>query len=146
MEKIAFEFNNEILLQFEHKDIVEKLLWHKEAGHTIVIASGGFDVYLQYYAAHYNIEKVVSTELLFVDGKFVEIKEECLGSIKINKLKNVISWEEYDWANSYSYSDSQTDLPLLYIVGNGYIVCNGQDVSWKKEEWQIIDVSKKILR
>ncbi len=142
-ENIASEFNNEVLLKLEHKSIVEKLQWHQKCGHTVVIASGGFDTYLQYYAKSYTIDYIVSTELIFNEGKFIGVGEECLGEKKINSLKSILTWKEYDWANSYSYSDSKSDLPLLSLVGNAFVVYNKQDISWRKENWNVIDVSKE---
>lgn len=143
IESIAFEFNNEILLRNEHISIVEKLQWHQKCGHTVVIASGGFDTYLQYYAKSYAIDYIVSTELIFSEGKFTGIGEECLGDKKINSLKSILVWEEYDWENSYSYTDSKSDVPLLSLVGNAFVIYNKQDIRWKKEEWKVIDVSKE---
>jgi HAD superfamily hydrolase (TIGR01490 family) len=143
MEQIAFKFNHAVLLKHEHKKIIEKLQWHQKIGHTVVIASGGFDIYLQYYAQTYNIDKIVSTELLFHEGRFAGINEECLGLKKIKYLKNILVWDDYDWEHSYAYTDSKSDIPLLSIVGNGFIIYNKQDISWIKEEWQVIDVSKK---
>ncbi|MBS1537290.1 MAG: HAD-IB family hydrolase [Bacteroidetes bacterium] len=142
METIAFDFNNEILLKREHKNVVERLHWHQKLGHTIIILSGGFDIYLQYYAQTYNIEKVVSTALLFENDNFLGIDEECLGAKKITKLKKILFWEDVDWEHSYSYSDSKSDIPLLSLTGNSFVIHNKQDISWMKHEWKIINVSK----
>jgi phosphoserine phosphatase len=42
----------------------------------------------------------------------------CYGEGKVEAMKNLASWNGYDLAQSYAYSDSASDLPMLDVVGH----------------------------
>ena len=51
-----------------------------------------------------------------LDGPF------CYGEGKVEAMKNLASWNGYDLAQSYAYSDSASDLPMLDVVGHPVVV------------------------
>jgi HAD superfamily hydrolase (TIGR01490 family) len=51
-----------------------------------------------------------------LDGPF------CYGEGKVEAMKNLASWNGYDLAQSYAYSDSASDLPMLNVVGHPVVV------------------------
>lgn len=142
MQQIVKDYvENEVILK-ENKKIVDRLKWHKEKGHIIAIVSGGFSEYIKYYAKIYDVDYVIATDL--------EIKNEvytgridgidCMGINKIEKLKNILNLNEFDLEKSYAYSDHISDIPLLCLVGNSYVVNFGQDIKWAKlMGYRIID-------
>jgi HAD superfamily hydrolase (TIGR01490 family) len=129
---IAKDYVENELIAKENKKVVKQLLWHKKQGHIVVIVSGGFNEYINYYAKKYDVDHVIATELEISNGKFTgKISGiDCMGINKIEKLKNSISLNEYDLENSYAYSDHISDIPLLSLVGNGVGVDFGQDTRW----------------
>jgi phosphoserine phosphatase len=61
----------------------------------------------------------------------------------INKavaIKNLASKNNYDLENSFAYSDSVNDLPLLVSVGNPYIVNPNKQlkVIATKNQWPVL--------
>ena len=50
--------------------------------------------------------------------------KNCKGEEKVNRLKEVLTKEkiEVDFFKSYMFSDSLSDLPLLDLVGNSYLI------------------------
>jgi len=134
MEEIVKEYVDNELIPKENKLIVDKLLWHKEQNHTIAIVSGGFSEYIKYYAKKYGINYVIATDLEVKYGVYTGRIEgiDCMGINKIEKLRQVINIEDYDLKNSYAYSDHISDIPLLSLVGNPYVVNFGQDIKWAK--------------
>lgn len=129
---IAQEYVQNELFPKENKKIVEKMLWHKEQGHTIAIVSGGFSEYIKEYATKYDIEYVIATDLEFIDSKATGRIDgiDCMGINKIEKLKSIIDLDKYDLSSSFAYSDHISDIPLLSFVGNGTVVDFGQDIKW----------------
>lgn len=105
---------------------------HRSKGDFIVILSGGYDVYLNLLKQYLGADLVVATKIKFrnalcegtIDGL------DCTGSNKIVLLKQALNLERFDLSQSFSYSDSESDLPLLNLVGNGTIVSRQANVSW----------------
>jgi len=143
MNKIVKDYVENELLPKENKVIVERLKWHKNQGHTIVIVSGGFSEYIKYYAKKYDIEYVVATDLEVVDGVYTgKINGiDCMGINKIKKLRSSLNIEEYCLKDSYAYSDHISDIPLLSFVGNGVVIDFGQDIEWANlMNYEVINV------
>lgn len=147
LSTIAQEYVKNELLPKENKTIVEKMLWHKEQGHTIVIASGGFSEYIKEYAKIYDIKYVIATDLEIVNNKATGRIDgiDCMGINKIKKIKSIIDLDKYDLSKSFAYSDHISDIPLLSFVGNGIVVNFGQDIEWAKlMNYKVISIEKNI--
>jgi phosphoserine phosphatase len=56
LEKFSKEFFKSVVQKRLHTVVIEKMMEHKKQGHIIIIASGGFENYLKYFANEYNIE------------------------------------------------------------------------------------------
>ena len=143
MQEIVKDYVENELIPRENKKIVERLIWHKNNGHIVVIVSGGFSEYIKYYAKIYNINYVIATNLEVKNGKYTgRIKGiDCMGINKIKKLREMLDLNEFDLKKSYAYSDHISDIPLLCLVGNPYVVNFGQDIEWAKlMNYKIINV------
>ncbi|MFN8361773.1 MAG: HAD-IB family hydrolase [Candidatus Kapaibacterium sp.] len=142
MERLSYEFTQQVLLNKEHPKVTQRLQWHNDNGHTIVLLSGGFEAYLKYYASIYNIKYVIGTPFLYDSQDYFQgIGQECLGVLKVEKLAQCVSLNDFDLQNSYAYSDAESDIPMFKLVGNCYVIKNKQDVSWKETSWNLIDIS-----
>jgi HAD superfamily hydrolase (TIGR01490 family) len=51
-----------------------------------------------------------------LDGPF------CYGAGKVEAMEAIAAWNDYDLAQSYAYSDSASDLPMLEAVGHPVVV------------------------
>lgn len=104
-------------------ETMELLLSYQAQGYRIMIASGGYDVYIQEFAKDYNICKtdVLSTKLQFVNNKFTGKFDglDCMSQTKVEVLNSIIN---KDSTFIIAYSDSITDLPLLTWADEGYAV------------------------
>lgn len=134
VENLAKNYVNDILKPNENKNIIEKMLWHKNQGHCVIIVSGGFSVYIDEFAKLYNIDKIIATNLEVIDDKFSGKIDgiDCMGINKVKKLKESINLDEFDLVNSFVYSDSLSDIPLFSLVGNPVVVNFGQNLDWAK--------------
>lgn len=52
------------------------------------------------------------------------VGENCKGEEKVRRLKEYLQEHniEVDYKNSYMFSDSLSDKPLLDLVGNAYLI------------------------
>jgi len=100
-------------------------------GYRVVIVSGGYDLYIKYFAEEYGILKkdVICTSFKFRNGictGFFEGKD-CLFTEKVKRLNQ--SMKDYQ-NNSVAYSDSKSDIPFLSWATNGFVVRERIKPSW----------------
>lgn len=105
---------------------------HKENGDLVVIASGGFDIYIELFLVG-KVDIVLATKLLFKDGVFSGGIDgaECLGEEKVKRIRDVLSPNDFDSISIYS--DSETDLPIFLLGHNRVVVSKGKKKHWVKK-------------
>ncbi|MBX1466890.1 HAD-IB family phosphatase, partial [Campylobacter jejuni] len=59
-EEIAQEFVYTDVMANLNQNVMDRLFWHQDEGHTIVIVSGGLTIYIKEFARIYNIENIVA--------------------------------------------------------------------------------------
>nr|WP_307990863.1 HAD family hydrolase [uncultured Niameybacter sp.] len=92
---------------------LEKIKWHKEKGHVVVIISASFETWIKPWANKNGIEEVICTQYEVVNNQITgNIKgKNCHGIEKVNRLiEKYPKKEEYIL---YAYGDSKGDLDLL---------------------------------
>jgi putative phosphoserine phosphatase/1-acylglycerol-3-phosphate O-acyltransferase len=92
---------------------------HQEAGHTVAIISSATRYQIAPFARDLGIEHVMCTELEVEDGVFTGeiIRPVCYGEGKAIAARGIAQREGLDLEQSYFYTDSDEDLPLLEAVG-----------------------------
>lgn len=98
---------------------------HRQAGHTVVLATGSTCYAARPVARMLGIEHVLSTELE-VDAATRAFTGRasalCFGHHKVTLAESWAERHGVDLAHSYFYSDSFNDLPLLQRVGTAIAV------------------------
>lgn len=97
----------------------ELIRFHQSAGHDVIIISASASQLVRPIAAELGVDKVVATELEIVDGRFTgEILTYLKGEAKADAMRGLAQEHGYDMSESFAYSDSSTDIPMLELVGN----------------------------
>lgn len=124
------------------KSILADIIKYKNSGYKLVLVSGGFDVYLNELFNDLKFDVIICSELQFICDKFTGkiINKECLGQEKVRRLKKKIDLKKIDFNNSVFYSDHASDLPMFNLFKNNFLVCTGQDILWKKQDYNLIYV------
>ena len=97
------------------KKAIEKISWHKEKGHIVVVVSASIDLWLRPWCQENDI-KLIST-MLETDNKIITgktYKNNCYGPEKVKRIR-----EEYDLADYsyiYAYGNSRGDYEMLDIA------------------------------
>ena len=93
---------------------------HQEAGHTVAIISSATRYQAAPMARELDIEHVLCTELDVKDGIFTGdvVHPTCWGEGKAEAGRRLADRFDLDLDQSWFYTDSDDDLPLLEIVGN----------------------------
>ncbi len=95
-------------------------------------------------ARHLGIEHVLCTRPSIRDGKFdgTHVRPACFGEGKVHWAELFAREREVDLAQSFFYTDSYSDLPMLERVGLARVVNpdtrlrrHAQRVGWSMEIW-----------
>lgn len=134
IQAFSKEFVYTKILPNINKNIIEKVFWHQDQEHQVVIVSGGLEVYISEFAKIYGIEKVVAIELEIFENKFTGNINgiHTMQERKLYKLIQKINLYKYNLKESYAYSDCSSDIPMLSLVGNPNVVETTKDLTWAK--------------
>jgi HAD superfamily hydrolase (TIGR01490 family) len=98
---------------------MEKIAWHKEQGHKIVIVSASIECWLKPWCDKNNLD-LIATKLQIKDGivtgKF--LTQNCYGIEKANRVQEQYNLDDYD--HIYAYGDSRGDKELLELADESF--------------------------
>lgn len=92
---------------------------HRRKGHTVAIVSAATPYQAYPLANDFGISHVLCTRLQVRHGKLTGklVKPACYGEGKAIHARRLAAEQHFDLEQSYFYTDSDEDLPLLEIVG-----------------------------
>jgi HAD superfamily hydrolase (TIGR01490 family) len=118
---------------------------HRAEGHVLAILSTSPTYVTRPLGEALGIEEVVSTQFEVEDGQFTGrlVGPACVGKGKVHWAEALGERREVDLAQSWFYTDSYTDLPMLERVGNRVVVNPDPRLrraakrrGWPVENWQ----------
>ena len=126
--------------------ILERLNWHRQQGHVVVLVSGSLRYMLEPVVADLGIAQLLCSDLEEgPDGRLTgSIRGRlCMGDHKRYLVQQLSGELNLSLSASYAYGDHHSDLPLLKLVGNPHAV--EPDPSLKrfaiKNNWPILTYS-----
>ncbi len=98
---------------------MERITWHQEQGHKIVIVSASMECWLKKWCVKQKIE-LIGTRLEVQNGKLTGrfATKNCYGIEKVNRIKEQYNLSEY--SAIYAYGDSLGDKEMLSIANKRY--------------------------
>ncbi len=93
---------------------------HAQAGRDVYIISASPVEIVSELARALDITEGLGTESEIVDGRYTGrlAAPFCYGEGKAEMLRKIMAERGYDPLQSYAYSDSASDLPMMQMVGN----------------------------
>ena len=92
----------------------------------VILISASPEFYIKEFYAIKEVDLIIGTKFIFENGKFVRKMSgnNCKGEEKVKRLEKVLKEKNIkaDFKNSYMFSDSLSDKPLLDLVGNSYLI------------------------
>lgn len=143
IDSLALTYYRDIIKPSLIEDSILALNKFVKKGYRIIIVSGGYDVYLKYFAKDFDISDIVCTKIKFKYGRCLGLFSglDCINENKIKLLNkflkdnNIVINKEL----SYAMTDSESDLPLLQSVDNRIIVHRvGRNEWFKKYDYNKI--------
>ena len=106
-----------------YDEAVELIENHHAAGRDVVIVSASGTEVVEPIGQMLGADHVVGTRLVEVDGRYTgEVEYYAYGPNKAKAMRELAEKHGYDLATSFAYSDSETDAPMLEIVGHPFAV------------------------
>lgn len=133
LEKVAFDFYNEIIKSHFIDKVLDELKSRQKNGYKIAIISGGYDLYLKYFCHEYKVDNLICSNIGF------DYYKRCLGAIEgkdcmyDEKVIKILNTPKINLVNSIAYSDSITDLPFLNLATEAVVISHLQSQSWVRK-------------
>ncbi|MFL0165405.1 HAD-IB family hydrolase [Candidatus Clostridium helianthi] len=126
LAELVKEFYDERLKNILYDDALEMMKKLKNEGYDIYLISASPEFYVNEFYNIKEVDKVIGTKFGFENGTFVRkmVGNNCKGEEKVRRLKEILKDEkiEVDFKESYMFSDSLSDKPLLDLVGKPYLI------------------------
>ena len=126
LAKLVKKFYDEKLKTILFEDALKMMKKLKSEGYDIYLISASPEFYINEFYNIKEVDKIIGTKFNFKNGIFIRKMEgkNCKGEEKVRRLKEVLKNEkiEVDFKQSYMFSDSLSDKPLLDLVGKPYLI------------------------
>jgi len=130
------------IVQTPARDLVER---HRSAGHTLLVITATNRFVTEPIVRLYGIDNLIATEPEFREGRYTG-QVEGIPSFHEGKVHRLSAWlgdnEGYDLADTWFYSDSHNDIPLLSRVAHPVAVDPDPTLRRTAEErgWPVISL------
>lgn len=118
-KKVANDYSLKHIDEILRPKAIEKLNWHKEQGHKIVIVSASIECWLHPWCEKNGFE-LLATKLEIKDdivtGKL--LSKNCYGIEKVNRIKQAYDLEKFEYI--YAYGDSAGDKEMLELADESF--------------------------
>jgi HAD superfamily hydrolase (TIGR01490 family) len=123
-------------------DIVSKVKQHAADGVHVMLVSGAYTPLLHIAVEGLPFDNIIGTNIP-IKNSVIDLKTPILhvqGIGKNEQIETALANKEIDWANSFAYGDSYSDLSVLDLVGNPVAVQPEDQLKAvaKKRKWKII--------
>ncbi len=137
------EFIDSIIKPMISTGKTELIEQHRNKGDSLVIITATNDFITRPIADLLEIETLIATQAEFIDNQYTGkvTGAPCFQAGKISRLNEWLSTQTIDMNDSWFYSDSINDLPLLEIADNPVAVTPDGKLRAHAEHknWPIID-------
>jgi len=98
---------------------MEKIAWHKDQGHKVVIVSASIELWLKPWCDKNDLG-VIATKIEIQDGIVTGklLTKNCYGIEKSNRVQEAYNLSEYE--HIYAYGDTHGDKELLKLADESF--------------------------
>ncbi len=129
--------------------MIRRLKEHREGGDVVVILTATVPHLIHPAAYALGVSQIISTRLELGNDGLLNGRtagEVCMGARKREAALSLAEEYNVDLTRSWAYSDDQTDLPFLELVGNPVAVNPTLQLKRiaRKRGWEVMDVSETM--
>lgn len=148
VERIVEEALEEVVAPLVYAEALFLIDEHLREGRRVFIVSASPEEVVRPLARYIGVTDVIATRARVDDqGRYTgEVEVYAYGPEKAVAVQRVAEAEGISLADSYAYSDSTTDLPLLELVGHPHVVNPERDLREIAEEqgWPILEFRRRV--
>jgi HAD superfamily hydrolase (TIGR01490 family) len=124
IEALVTETVDEVVTPLVYAEALAIIEEHRREGRRVVVISASPEEIVRPLCRHLGIDDVIATRSEVDDeGRYTgEIEMYAFGPGKAEAMRAMAEEEGIDLEDSYAYSDSFTDLPMLEAVGHPVVV------------------------
>ena len=113
------DFARDVLPGTIRRKALERIIWHKDQGDTVVVVSAALDAYLVPWCSAMGLD-LICTELEVSDGALTGHYKgrDCVGPEKRRRIEE--KYRLSDFATVYAYGDTIEDQDMLSIADHKY--------------------------
>ena len=139
---VVTEVLEDVITPLMYEEALELIEAHKRAGRVVCIVSSSPQEIVEPLADLLGIHRVIATRTAIdTDGRFTgELEFYAYGPYKASAIRDLAVTLEIDLSESFAYSDSITDLPMLEAVGIPTVVNPDRELRRiaRTRGWQIV--------
>jgi HAD superfamily hydrolase (TIGR01490 family) len=121
---------------------------HLRRGRRVIIISASPEEIVRPLARYVGVDEIIATRSrVDAEGRYTgELERYAYGPGKAELVREMAEREGIDLDDSYAYSDSMTDLPLLETVGHPVVVNPDKELRRIAEErsWPILEFQRQV--
>jgi HAD superfamily hydrolase (TIGR01490 family) len=139
IKKVVNEVLKEVISPLIYAEALELIHDHHAAGRLVCIVSSSPEEIVEPLARLLRVDRFIASRPQIVDGKYTgELDFYAYGPNKPTAIKELAAELDIDLDNSFAYTDSITDLPMLDTVGNPVVVNPGKELRRiaSEREWR----------
>jgi HAD superfamily hydrolase (TIGR01490 family) len=139
--EVLFE---EVLKPAIYPGTPELIAQGKKIGQRQIVLTGALDFTIDLLMKHLGIDDYVANRLEFVNGYATGrvLPPVMASATKAKWIREYAERENINLSESYAYSDSISDLPMLSIVGHPVAVCPDLRLKQtaRQHDWAVLDL------
>jgi len=144
IKEVVNEVLEEVISPLIYAEALELIHDHNAASRLVCIVSSSPEEIVEPLARMLRIHHFIASRTRIVDGKYTgELDFYAYGPNKPTAIKELAAELDIDLENSFAYTDSITDLPMLENVGNPVVVNPDKELrkiaverEWRIESWR----------
>ena len=147
VQEIVAETLHELIDPIVYDEAVTLIEEHREAGRDIVIVSSSGAEVVEPIGQMLGANHIIATRMVIDEGRYTgEISYYAYGPTKAEAIRDIAAANDYDLEESYAYSDSQTDLPMLDVVGHPVAVNPDKELARvaRERDWPIVRFHRPV--
>lgn len=134
---------DEIVDPIIYTEAVDLIREHQGAGRDVIVISSSGTEIVEPICARLGVDRAIGSQMeIDSDGTYTgEILFYAYGKHKAEAITALAEEHGYDLSDSYSYTDSHTDLPMLEVVGHPVAVNPDDELRELAEQrgWPVMD-------
>lgn len=146
--EIAQEALDEVITPIIYAEAAELISRHRSEGRKVVIVSSSPTEVVGPLSEHLGVDEFIATRAkVDEDGRYTgELDFYAYGPFKAEAMRELARREGIDLSESFAYTDSITDLPMLEAVGHPVPVNPDKELARvaKEREWETRDFRQPV--